>query len=256
MDRPVLGVFSLTGCGGDQLMVLNMEDELLELLGRFQIADFQEASSSKLEGPIDVALVEGTVSTEKDLEKLREIRDRSRILVALGSCAVEGCVQAMRNGEASLRERIEEVYGCQDCFPKALEPKPLHHYVKVDYSIPGCPVEKVETARALMSLLNGDLPSGYPYPVCVECKQREIPCLVLEEGRPCLGPVVRGGCEARCPALGLECIGCRGPVEKAERMEAEYQMLLDLGLSEREILNRLRMFAGEHVASLGDGGDE
>jgi sulfhydrogenase subunit delta len=243
--KPRLGIYSLTGCAGDQLQILNMEDELLELVARFIIVDFQEGSSYKEPGSIDIALVEGTVSTERDLMHLKEIREKTKILIAFGNCAVEGCIQAMRNGSTSLAEKLKDVYGVEPNYFDALESKPLNEYVKVDLNIPGCPVEKDETLRAIISLLSGNTPQAFTYPVCVECKLNEYPCLITEKNLPCLGPLVRAGCNARCPGLGLDCIGCRGPVEVKENFSAEYKMLLDRGFSKEFILNRLRTFSGD-----------
>ena len=245
MDKPRLGIFSLTGCGGDQLQILNMEDQLLDLINRFYIVDFQEGSSVKVEGPIDIAFIEGTVSTDHDLKRLMEIRERSKIVIALGNCAIEGCVQAMRNRETTLKQRLKEVYGVDEDFFDARLSKPITDYIEVDFSIPGCPIEKEELLKGITSLLNGDSPPYYSYPVCVECKLNEYPCLITEQGKPCLGPVVKAGCNARCPSLGLDCIGCRGPVEDADNFAAEYKMLLELGYSKNDIVNRLKIFSGE-----------
>ncbi len=257
MSKPRLGIFSLTGCAGDQLQILNMEDQLLDLVSRFVIVDFQEGSSYKEPGPVDIAFVEGTVSTEHDLVKLREIRGRSKLLIAFGNCAIHGCIQAMRNKDSSLEEKLKDVYGVEPGYFDALESKPISEYIKVDLEIPGCPVEKTETLKAVTSLLHGDLPQRFTYPVCVECKLNEYPCVVIEEGKPCLGPVIKAGCGARCPGLGLDCIGCRGPVEGAGNFAAEYQMLLDLGYDEKDIIDRLKLFSGEIDPSfLGGTGNE
>ncbi len=245
MTKPRLGIFSLTGCAGDQLQILNMEDELLDLVSRFLIVDFQEGSSYKEPGLVDIAFVEGTVSTEHDLDKLKQIRERSKILIAFGNCAIEGCVQAMRNKDSTLEDKLKDVYGVELGFFDAIESKPISEYIQVDVEIPGCPVEKTETLRAITSLLHGDLPQRFTYPVCVECKLKEYPCVIIEDKKPCLGPVIRAGCDARCPSLGLDCIGCRGPVESAGNFAAEYKMLLDLGHSEQEILDRLKWFSGD-----------
>jgi sulfhydrogenase subunit delta len=243
--KPRVGIFSLTGCAGDQLQILNMEDELLDLVNHIHIVDFQEGSSHKEEGPVDVAFVEGSVSTETDLKHLKEIRERSKILIAFGNCAVEGGIQAMRNKEGSIEGRLKDVYGVETGFFDARLSKPLSSYVDVDLNIPGCPVEKEETLRAITSLLHGDTPTSFTYPVCVECKLNEYPCVIVESGKPCLGPVIRAGCDARCPGLGLDCIGCRGPVDSASGFAAEYSMLLEKGYSKEFILNRLRVFSGE-----------
>jgi len=242
--KPKIGIFSLTGCGGDQLQILNMEDILLDLLSNFDIVDFQEASSRKEEGDIDVAFVEGTVSTEKDLKHLLEIRERSKVLIALGNCATDGCIQAMKNDE-DIRERFQEVYGVNPDEFDARPSQPLSEFIKVEYEIPGCPVEKEEVLHGITSLLNGDSPPRYTYPVCVECKLNEYPCVITEKNLPCLGPVVRAGCDARCPGLGLDCIGCRGPIEDQSNYASELLMLKERGYDDDFILNRLKVFSGK-----------
>ena len=256
MSKPRLGIFSLTGCAGDQLQILNMEDDLLQLAGNFTIVDFQEGSSFVESGPVDVALVEGSVSTEHDKKKLMEIRERSKLVVAFGNCATEGCIQAMKNNQSTLEERLKEVYGVEPGFFDAVTPKPIREYVKVDLEIPGCPVEKTETLRAITSLLIGSLPNRYTYPVCVECKINEYPCVITEYGKPCLGPLIKAGCDARCPGLGLDCIGCRGPVEGTENFAAEYKMLLDLGYTKEYIIDKLRLFSGEISSDFLGGEDD
>ena len=231
-------------------MILNMEDQLLELLNHFYIVDFQEGSSVKEEGPIDIALVEGSVSTETDLKHLKQIRERSGTLIAFGNCAIDGCIQAMRNNQTSLEEKLREVYDVEPSFYDAVESKGIGEYVKVDYSIPGCPVEKKEVLTAITSLLHGDSPWTHNYPVCVECKLNEYPCVIIEKNLPCLGPIISAGCDARCPKMGLDCIGCRGPVNGGEIIPAEYRMLLDRGYTREYILNRLRFFCGSVDPSL------
>jgi sulfhydrogenase subunit delta len=244
MLKPRVGIFSLTGCGGDQLQILNMEDVLLQLLSNFDIVDFQEGSSRKEEGPIDIAFVEGTVSTERDLDRLREIRERTKVLIAFGNCATDGCIQAIKN-EEDVELRMLEVYGVKKGFFDALLSKPLSEYIQVEYEIPGCPVEKQEILHAVTSLLSGDIPPRYSYPVCVECKLNEYPCVITERNLPCLGPVVRAGCDARCPGLGLDCIGCRGPVDDQSNFASELNMLRDRGYDEEFILKRLKVFSGK-----------
>ena len=244
MEKPKIGIFSLTGCGGDQLMILNLEDVLLELLNRFDIKNFQEASSHHEEAELDIAFVEGSVSTESDLKKLREVREKSEMLIAMGDCAIGGCVQAMRNGQMSMAERMRKVYGTEEDYYDVLEPKGLAEYVEVDVEIPGCPIEKKEILRAITSILHGDMPEQIDYPVCVECKLKGYPCVLVEKGMPCLGPIIRAGCDARCPGLGLDCIGCRGPIKDETNAAAELDVLLEKGYDENYIFNHLRFFGG------------
>lgn len=238
----------MTGCGGDQLLILDMEDALLDVLGNFELLRFQMGSSRKIEGPIDIAFVEGSVSTENDLARLKEIRDRSKCLVALGNCAINGCLQAGMAGGKSMDERRKRVYGEAEFDSKFVDSKGTGDYVTVDYRIPGCPVEKEEVVQAIVSLLMGDAPQEYTYPVCVECKLNEYPCLITERGLPCLGPMIRAGCNARCPGLGVECIGCRGPPIENSNVAKEYRMLLEKSFKREYILNRLAMFAGSTEA--------
>ncbi|MEM2109551.1 MAG: hydrogenase [Candidatus Odinarchaeota archaeon] len=242
--KPKIGVFSLTGCAGDQLMILNLEDELLELLTKFDIKAFQEASSYYENSELDIAFVEGSVSTEHDLKVLKNIRSKSALLVAIGDCATNGCVQAMRNNQTSIAEKMLEVYGVKDNIYMAVEPKGIGEFVKVDYEIPGCPIEKDEILNAMISLLHGDPPLIPDHPVCVECKLNGYPCVIVEEGKPCLGPIIKAGCDARCPGLGLDCIGCRGLITGESNAEAELEALRKRGYSDKYIINRLRFFGG------------
>ncbi len=242
--KPRIGVFSLTGCAGDQLMILNLEDTLIELLSKFDIKSFQEASSYSENTNLDIAFVEGSVSTEHDLKTLKNIREKSSLLIAIGDCAVNGCVQAMRNKQTSIAERMIDVYGVEDNIYKTFEPKGVGEYVKVDFEIPGCPIEKEEALNALISLLNGDAPLIPDYPVCVECKLNGYPCVIIEEGKPCLGPIITAGCDARCPGLGLDCVGCRGPIKGETNAKAELEALRKRGYADKYIINRLRFFAG------------
>ncbi len=244
MEKPRIGIFSLTGCGGDQLMITNLEDVLLDLLSHFDIKHFQEASSYEEKSELDIAFVEGSVSTKTDLDRLKEIRETSKLLIALGDCAIGGCVQASRNAQMSMTERMRKVYGTEEDIYGVLEPKGLSAHVKVDLEIPGCPIEKEEAFRAITSLLHGDTPERFDYPVCVECKLNEYPCVLLEKGLPCLGPIITAGCDARCPGLGLDCIGCRGPIADETNAAAELDVLLQKGYSQKDIINRLRFFCG------------
>jgi sulfhydrogenase subunit delta len=244
MAKPKIGVFSLTGCGGDQLMILNLEDILLELLNRFDIKNFQEASSYHEKTSLDIAFVEGSVSTKGDLKKLLEVRETSKKLIAIGNCAIDGCVQAMRNNQMSIVDKMKKVYGVEEDLYDALEPRGLSEYVKIDLEIPGCPIEKDEIFRVITSIMHGDIPEQIDYPVCVECKLKGYPCVLVEKGMPCLGPIATAGCGARCPSLGLDCIGCRGPVKNEANVGAETETLRKKGYGEEYIINRLKIFGG------------
>jgi sulfhydrogenase subunit delta len=244
IEKPKIGIFSLTGCSGDQLTILNLEDILLRLVSYFDIKSFQEGSSYEEEAQLDIAFVEGSVSTKIDLERLKEIREKTKMLIAIGDCAIGGCIQASRNGQMSMTERMKKVYGTEEDIYGMLEPKGLGAYVKVDIEIPGCPIEKNEITRAVTSLLHGDAPEQYDYPVCVECKLNEYPCVLIERSLPCMGPLITAGCNARCPGLGLDCVACRGPIKDETNATAELDVLLNKGYDEKYIINRLRLFCG------------
>ncbi len=216
MAKPKVGIFGLTGCAGDQLVILNCEDELLDLVELIDIRSFLMASSAVDDtSELDVAFVEGAVVTEHDEHVLRRARERSRLLVALGTCAAWGGVAQMQ---------------------------PLSKYVQVDAAITGCPIEKHEFLDAVANLLRGQLPVFPQYPVCVECKANETECLLLGGDEFCCGPLTAAGCHARCTALGVACIGCRGPVAGANFPSA-ITMYAEKGFADQDIRNRLNWFA-------------
>ena len=247
MAKPKVGIFGLTGCAGDQLAILNCEDQLLDLVALIDIRDFPMASSDgDHESVLDIAFVEGAVLTMRDAESLRTIRKRSKALVALGTCAVWGGVAAMDRGE-DRGKMLEEVYGERGREYDSYPAQALHEIVKVDFNITGCPIEKSHFLEAVASLLNGDPPLYPEYPVCTECRMRENNCLLTERGEICCGPITAAGCDARCPDLRIPCIGCRGPVSDCNTASA-LAMFEERGFDRQRIAVRLRTFAPERVA--------
>ncbi len=245
MGKPKIGIYGLTGCAGDQLNIINCEDELLKLFDIFEIKSFVMASSAKDEEvELDVAFVEGSVSTEKDLEHLQEIRKKSKILVAIGHCAVYGGVQSMFMGNEEWMERYKRVYGKESAvtLTPPLEPKPLAAYVKVDAVLPGCPIEKEPFLKLAGKLAHGVVPRVPDYPVCAECKWKENECLLLK-GEICLGPLTNSGCGAICPSMNIGCIGCWGPIAK-ENMKSEAMLLMEKGFDMDEVAKRFAIFGG------------
>jgi len=242
MSRPRVGIFGLTGCAGDQLAILNCEDELLTLLELLDARDFVMASSAKdSDCELDLSFVEGAVLSREDERRLRRIRERSRLLVAIGTCAVWGGIPVM-DRDRDRGALLLEIYGKIGEPLDTLPVRPLHEVVKVDLSITGCPIEKAEFLGAVASLLRGDRPLLPEYPVCTECKMREFNCLLVEQGKACLGPLTVAGCGARCPGLGIACVGCRGPVD-APNVKSAVAMLEERGVSLDEIVRKLRTFA-------------
>ena len=247
MSKPTVGIFGLTGCAGDQLVILNCEDQLLNLVSLIDVRDFLMASSENDAAcPLDLALVEGAVLSNKDLERLRAIRKRAKTLVALGTCAVWAGVAAMDRG-TDRRKLLEEVYGETGLNYDSLPAQALHEIVRVDLNITGCPIEKEHFLAAIANLLNGDLPVYPQYPVCTECRMLENNCLLIERGELCCGPITAAGCKARCPNLRVPCVGCRGPVSDANPSSL-LAMLEEKGFDRQAIATRLRTFAPEGVA--------
>jgi len=241
-------MFGLTGCAGDQLVILNCENELFDLLSLLDVRDFAMASSQN-DGAcqLDISLVEGAVLSQRDEEMLRRIRERSRMLVAIGTCAVWGGIAALDRG-ADREALLLSVYGPVGMLLDTAPTRALHEVVKVDANISGCPIEKDQLLSAIASLLNGDPPLCPGYPVCAECKMRETNCLLIEKGEVCLGPLTLGGCRARCPALGIACVGCRGPVDDAN-VNSALAMFEERGISRVEVAKKLRTFAPLPAAS-------
>lgn len=246
MSKPAAGIFGLTGCAGDQLVILNCEEQLLDLVALLDIRDFLMAGSANDTGcELDIAFVEGAVMTRRDEEALRRIRARARTLVAIGTCAVWGGVAAT-DESAPRAAWLEEVYGPTGASYDSLPARALHEVVKVDYQITGCPIEKDEFLSAAANLLNGDAPLLPQYAVCVECKFRECGCLLTEKGEVCCGPLTVAGCNARCPALRIACVGCRGPAGDAN-FDSAMAMFTAGGVSRDDVACKLRTFAPQGV---------
>ncbi|WP_224962414.1 NADH-quinone oxidoreductase subunit B family protein [Geomonas subterranea] len=240
-----VAITGLTACSGCQLTLLNCEEELPELLAHCEIIYFPLAESGNvLDAQFDAAIVEGAVSTPKDLELLFKLRNASKLLVAYGTCALFGGVAAMNNGISTREELLRVVFGQGGEIPESFPPAPLVNFVSVDATITGCPPEKQEILELMAALAAGALPPTRAYPVCTECRSRENLCLLLEKRELCLGPVVQGGCNARCPATGIVCEGCRGPVREAN-VAQELELLLERGFGREEIERRMRRFKPE-----------
>jgi coenzyme F420-reducing hydrogenase gamma subunit len=240
--KPRIGIFGLTSCAGDQLAIINCEEELLDILSAVDIRSFVMAQSRNEDQKLDVAFVEGSVVTQEDEEKLKKIREESGLVIAIGTCAVWGGIPASRN-DLDRKELYQRVYQKEEnlyqCRPQV---SPLSEVVKVDFSIAGCPIEKEEILRSVASLVHGDLPLLPSYAVCFECKLKENVCLLKEKGQLCCGPITLGGCEARCPSLSIPCKGCRGPVPEAN-IASEFEILREKGYSPADIARMLTTFA-------------
>jgi coenzyme F420-reducing hydrogenase gamma subunit len=241
--RPKVGIFGLTGCAGDQLQILNCEDELLNLAARLNFVDWVMARSDNDHTcRLDLAFVEGVVATEKDLATLKQIRARSETLVAIGTCAVWGGLPAMRN-DLPRNTLVEEVYKDVDpAFLDSVEARPATDFVPFEFTLPGCPMERHEFLAAVYALLAGTLPELPTTPVCWECKTKENLCRVVYFDEVCCGAMTRAGCNARCPSHGVACAGCRGPVEEPN-YDANISMFAGRRISWKEIARKMANFS-------------
>ncbi len=228
--------FDFTCCEGCQLQLANSESTLTDFLELLDIRNFREISSERLDD-YDIALVEGSISREDEVERLLKIRKQAKVLVAFGTCACFGGVNSLKNS-FPLDETVREVYG--DMVIETLPVRRISDIVKVDLSIPGCPVAKEEVERIMVSLAKDSIPTLPKYPVCVECKQRLNTCLI-ELGEICLGPITRAGCNAVCPTGKTACLGCRGPAEELN-MPAFLELVKERGLSLSDLQEKLAFY--------------
>lgn len=213
MNKPRVAIFDFACCEGCQLQIVNLEEELLSLISLVEPVEWREAMSETSD-TYDIAIVEGSITRAEDEARLRVIRERAKVLIALGACATIGGVNKLKNNYDDLDEVKRIVYG-DDAHMHHLETAPvkaLDEVVKVDFKIHGCPINSKEFSYIVRCLALGTMPVIPTYPVCVECRMRENPCR-FEFGEICLGPITRAGCNAPCPSAGFFCYGCRGLID-------------------------------------------
>ena len=240
-EKVKIACFDFAGCEGCQLAKVNLEDELLPLLSFVEFVQFREAMDP-VGDDYAIAFIEGSICTPSCVKRIRKVRKQADILVTVGQCSTHGGLQAMRNGRRVEEVQREAYPGVEDApqlesLPWSL---PVSKVVKVDYSIPGCPMDKYEFVRVVQALLLGKTPQIPSWAVCVECRLKENEC-VLDLGFPCMGPVTRAGCDACCPTGVSPCIGCRGLVPDINE-NAQKDILAKHGLTPQEMVNKFRWF--------------
>lgn len=244
MRRPRIGVFKFTSCDGCQLSILNLEEQLIALLEFFDIAYFREAADFPPRKQYDVGVVEGSISTEWQRKEIMEIRDRARFLITIGACATAGGLQALRNW-ANISDYKRKVYPSPDLISAFAMSTPVSEHAYVDYELWGCPIDKSALSETLVSLIIGKRPGIPVYSLCMDCKIRGIPCLLVSQAEPCLGPVTKTGCGVLCPSFGRPCYGCFGPREGAN-IDSLLERFRDMGLSRKEtvlLLDKMNTYA-------------
>lgn len=244
MEKPKVAFYDLTGCQGCVLSVIYNEDDLLDIIGAVDIKAFRFIMGETYDGPLDICFIEGSVVSKDDLKILKNLRERSKILVALGACAHVGNIQSIRN--FTDEKEIDYLkYDKTEQNQDTGEPKPIHEYVNVEYSIPGCPPDRDEIKTFFKDILLGKEFRNHKDPVCVECKLNENNCL-LDNNIICLGPITQGNCKAICTTNGLKCYGCRGLTYDANFKEY-FKMMEEKGFNTDEVKKIMNTFMARSV---------
>ncbi len=238
--RPKLAVWKFASCDGCQLSLLDCEDELLALADRVQVAHFREATRTEIAGPYDLSLVEGSITTAEDEERIQQVRRASKALVTIGACATAGGIQALRNlGDLQKMQRV--VYARPEYIHTLATSTPIARHVRVDFELQGCPINKRQLLDVIGAFLHGRTPSVSAHSVCVECKRRGNVCVMVAHGTPCLGPITHAGCGALCPTYHRGCYGCYGPMETPNAGSLS-RTLLAAGATSTSLVRALRTF--------------
>lgn len=241
-EKPKIAVYKMSSCAGCQLEILNLEPVLLDVLGAIELRYFVMAKRDNPPGPYDVGFVEGAITCGEEIEKLKKARKDCAVLVAFGACACTGGLPSLKNWTPQ-RDTEKLVYTELDAI-HSTKAYGIDEYVPVDFYLRGCPINKDELVELVKAVLLGIKPRLYTHSVCVECKLKENPCLLVTEGKPCLGAVTAAGCGAICVTCGKPCEGCRGPANDANASSLAQVFLKDLELTPDEVVRRFRKFAG------------
>lgn len=252
MPKPSVAVHKFSSCDGCQLAFLNAGEDLLRLAELVDIRHFLEAGLADETAEVDIAFVEGSISTEDELKRIRRVRENSRFVVTLGACATSGGLQALRNLDNSNEAWKQAIYA-QPAFIHTLDrADPVSEHIEVDFEIWGCPVNGAQVLAAVRQLLFGVSPLDQKDKVCMECKRQHAVCVMVSAGKPCLGPVTRTGCGAICPRFGRDCYACFGPAENINP-DALGHRLAGLGLPASDIARRF-LFINSNAPAFGDAG--
>jgi sulfhydrogenase subunit delta len=238
--RPKLAVWKFSSCDGCQLSLLDCEDELLAVAGAVEIAYFPEATSREVKGPYDLSLVEGSIATAHDAERIKKVRATSKSLVTIGACATAGGIQALRNFRDH-QEMLRVVYARPEYIDSLATSTAIAEHVPVDFELRGCPIDKRQLLEVLSAYLHGRRPAIASHSTCVECKMRGNVCVMVAHGTPCMGPVTHAGCGALCPTYTRGCYGCYGPAE-APSTASLARRFVELGVSEGGVRRAFHTF--------------
>jgi len=238
--KPKIAVFKFASCDGCQLTLLEAEDELLDIAGAVDIVYFPEASRTMLKGPYDIGLVEGSVTTHHDAQRIQQVRRQCRTLITIGACATAGGIQALRNWK-DVDEFVRVVYASPQYISTLKLSTPIAEHVPVDFELRGCPINKYQLIELITATLAGRKPNVPTYSVCQECKRKGNICITVAQGVACLGPVTQAGCGALCPSYNRGCYGCYGPMESpnTEALTSQFHIL---GQNSNDVTRAFRSF--------------
>jgi sulfhydrogenase subunit delta len=245
----MVAIHKFSSCDGCQLAFLNMGEDLLALAEAVEIVHFAEAGIVAEEAESDITFVEGSISTPEDLQRIEQIRQRSGLLITIGACATSGGIQALRNLQGEDWRRA--LYATPETIQSLQASSAIADHVAVDLQLWGCPVRSEQLLPLLRDLLLGVVPRQMSEPLCQSCKRSGVVCTVVTQGKPCLGPVTRGGCGALCPRMGRDCYGCSGPIGVLNRSATE-RYLEGVGLLPDAIEHRLQMIHSTQFLEQGD----
>ncbi|MDT8453210.1 MAG: sulfhydrogenase subunit delta [Gammaproteobacteria bacterium] len=235
-NKPAIAVHKFSSCDGCQLALLNLGESLLTLSSMVDILHFAEAGPVDENAKVDIAIIEGSISTTDDIERINRIRDNSTLVMTIGACATAGGLQALRN-MADTQQWIADIYANPAVIKSLEKSTAIKKHIKVDLELWGCPVSKREIVNAIRALLFGVLPEEKNEKICMECKRQQNMCVMVTKNEPCMGPVTRTGCGALCPSVGRDCYGCYGPAENPNT-QAMANRLEGLGLIKDEVARR------------------
>jgi len=237
INKPKIAIFDLTDCEGCELQFLALDQKITDFTSKVDIVNWRLVDNKKDEGPYDICLIEGTIITDREKEMVLSLREKSKIVIAIGACACNGGIASIIDKNRAKFSRY--VYG-KDYKPVANNALALDQFIKVDYYLNGCPINPAELEDFLTKLISGQQISNKYYPVCYECKNKENLCLLLQ-GQPCLGPITLGGCGAACPSKGIKCYGCWGKIKDAN-IPALSKILINQGRTKQEVKQILELF--------------
>lgn len=238
--KPKVAVWKFASCDGCQLSLLDCEDELLTVAEEIEIANFPEASRAVVKGPYDLSLVEGSITTPHDEERIQQVRRSSKHLVTIGACATAGGIQALRNFK-DIQDFISIVYATPAYIDTLSTSTAIGEHVRVDFELRGCPINKQQLLEVISAFLKDRKPVTPPHSTCIECKRRGTVCVMVSNGTLCMGPVTHAGCGAICPSYNRGCYGCFGPKETPNTSSLS-EWFKDHGSASEEIVQAFRNF--------------